>query len=135
MKTRFPFLAAFALLAAAALSACVQGPPATQPEEAEAQALGTVYSLTELATAVSNAGVACDLQQNDRVTAASASGDCSSTTVVMMFDTREDREQIVATLQAISLDGTVSLLVGENWIVNSPEVETLHDSLGGEIVT
>lgn len=98
--------------------------------------LGKVTSIDTVRDAFMDAGGVCNWKQTDKVTVATASGECSKDTVIMLFTDREDRETVVTNLQSLRLDGhELTLLVGENWIINSPEAEAMQDELGGEWVT
>lgn len=125
-------VAAAALLLA--LTGCTSA-PAADPTPTSAE-LGKVSTVEEVRDAFIDAGGVCNWKQTDRVTVATASGECSSKTVIMLFDDRSDRETVVSNLQALKLDDSeLTLLVGENWVINSPDAETMASTLGGEWVT
>jgi hypothetical protein len=123
----------FALVVA--LAGC-SAPGATATPTPTTQALGKVSAIDEVRDAFIEAGGVCNWEQTDQVTAATASGECSSKTVIMLFDDRAERETVVTNLQTLKMtDSDLTLLVGENWVINSPDAEAMQDELGGEWVT
>lgn len=117
-----------------ALTGCT-GAPAADPTPTPTE-LGKVSTIEQVRDAYIDAGGVCNWEQTDVVTAATASGTCSSSTVIMLFTDRTERETVVANLRAFKMDDRdLTLLVGENWIINSPEAEDMQSELGGEWLT
>ncbi|MGA6128854.1 MULTISPECIES: hypothetical protein [unclassified Microbacterium] len=102
-----------------------------QPQETEQQELGRISTIDELKDAFIDAGGVCNWKQTDVVTDATASGECSDQTVLMLFANTDEKDELVSFLS----EGTISeptLLVGENWVINSPEAEAMQETLGGD---
>lgn len=99
--------------------------------------LGQVHDINELVSAYESAGGVCDdWEQTDQVSSASASGNCSSSTVLMTFDSVADRDSTADAILSLPIEGeTTTILVGENWIVNADDVHRISTSLGGDLLT
>lgn len=94
----------------------------------------TYSTVNDLRDAFVAAGGACpDWRQTNRVTLAAQSGDCSDSTVLSIYSSEADRDQVVENLKSFGMG--VHLLVGENWIVNVEGPEEYADELGGTVVT
>jgi len=104
--------------------------PTTSPTQAPRATFGTV---TELRDALVAAGYPCPAwEQTDVVSAAAQSGSCSDADVLSVYVGTEGRDVVVATLKEL---GGASLLVGDNWILNSPDAPALQAKMGGVVVT
>lgn len=129
MKT----IPALALLLA--LSACSQ-PAATTAASSASPTVVTAktYSkLTDLRDDVIAAGYSCpDWQQTNKVTLAAASGSCSDNDVLSIYLNSADVSKVVQNLK--SINSSVHLLVGPNWIFNTQAAETFQPKLGGTVV-
>jgi PBP1b-binding outer membrane lipoprotein LpoB len=122
------------LLSGCAVSA--PGASATPAATPTTEPLGRVSIIDEVRDAFIDQGGVCNWDHSDHVTAATASGKCSDQSVIMLFADQEDRDSVVGTLQSFKLeDSDLTLLVGENWIINSPEAEEMQATLGGEWIT
>ncbi|MDT3331387.1 hypothetical protein Q9S78_11980 [Microbacterium sp. KSW-18] len=116
-----------ALLIGSATGCTAQTP---EPEQTQ---LGRISTIDELKDAFIDAGGVCNWKQTDVVTDATASGECSDQTVLMLFADMDEKEELVSFLS----EGSISeptILVGENWVINSPEAEDMQGALGGEWV-
>lgn len=94
------------------------------------------YSSVEaLRDAFVNAGGECpDWDQANQVTLAAESGVCSETSVLSIYLTQADRDELVANYKAFGfIEGT--LLVGDNWVINDPNAKELSKRLGGTLVS
>lgn len=99
-------------------------------------------SIEDLRDDYASTGVDCSgWQQTDDYSAALASGSCSDSDLLALF---ENQDAVLASLEAkaklmyeFELDyGAVpaqSLLVGDNWTINSDDAEGLALKLGGEV--
>lgn len=125
----------FATAAALTLSlvAC-SGSPSTPDPETAPPGLGKVSTIEQLRDAFIDAGGVCNWAQDDGVVDSTASGTCSSTTVLSIYTTTEKRDAVVDRVTSLNgmIDQASTLLVGENWIINSPEAESMQETLGGE---
>lgn len=122
---------------AAVLALLISGCSAAAPQAAPTPtsiAIGKASTIEDVRDAFIDAGGVCNWEQTDVVKAATASGECSSHTVIMLFSDRSERETVVSNLQQFKLEGGLTLLVGENWVINSPEAEDMQSQLGGEWV-
>ncbi|MFB9309333.1 hypothetical protein BJY17_001205 [Agromyces hippuratus] len=114
----------------AGCSAAAQPVPAPEPEP-----VATYSTVDELREAFVAAGGECpEWVQGDQVTLAAQSGSCSDDTVLSIYTGATDRDEVVGNLKTL-LSDDLSLLVGENWIINVPEPELYVDKLGGTVVT
>lgn len=114
-----------------------ESPASDSPAPSAASELGEVADIDALVDAYMEAGGECaDWDQTDQVTAASASGNCSSTAVLMVFDDKAKLESTSRTLLGMVLEGeTKSILVGPNWIINSDQTYNVVAELGGDLRT
>lgn len=104
--------------------------PSTTNGPAHAVEYGTVAALKDAAVA---AGYICpSWDQTNQVTDAAESGSCSDQDVFMTFTSQTGRDHVVALLKK---SGHAQLLVGPNWVINSPAERPLQDTLGGVVVT
>lgn len=111
-------------------SAATSAAPSASPTPTIKATYGTV---TELRDALVAAGYECPAwEQADQVKLAAQSGSCSDADVLSVYVGAEDRDVVVATLKEF---GGASLLVGENWILNSPEAPAFQAKMGGVVVT
>jgi len=125
---------AFTLVAAVLLLAGCAAEPESTPTPTSV-ALGRASTIEQVRDAFIHAGGVCNWEQTDQVIAATASGECSDSTVIMLFDDRADRETVVSGMQSLRMeDRRLTLLVGENWVINSAEAEDMQTNLGGEWV-
>lgn len=135
-KMKRPTLATavLAIPAMILLSGCggaESGPPASSGASLE---IGKAASVEEVRDAFVAAGGECDWERTDRITVAAESGDCSGRTVISIYATEQDLDDAVSTLRG-NTPMKLNLLVGDNWIINSPEAEGMDDVLGGEWIT
>ncbi len=101
---------------------------------ANGQAYGDIE---ELKSAYEAAGGLCpEWNQNNQVIGALQSGDCDSSTVLMFFGSPEDAKDRALDLKnsSKSYGLTPSLLLGENWLINSKYVELVEPKLGGLLI-
>ena len=102
-------------------------PPAPTPA-------ATYSTVTALRDAFVAAGGDCDeWVEGDMVTLAAQSGDCSTSTVLSIYISEADKSTVVANLKAFG--SGVHLLVGENWIINTPDPASYLKGMGGTVVT
>lgn len=94
-------------------------------------------SVVELRDAAVAAGLECpNWRQSNKVTAAAESGTCSSSTVLSTYLSERDKREVVANHKQFNdmLDDDDPVLVGPNWIINSPQAAELQQLLGGTVV-
>jgi len=119
-------IASLATLCLSGLLGCAQAPKSTY---------SSVY---ELKLAYEEAGGDCsEWVQDNAVLDADDSGNCDGDSVLMVFDSKTSAEYRANAL-AEMLSGygfDVNLLLGENWLINSPDVELIKPALGGKLVT
>lgn len=100
--------------------------------------LGKVSTIDEVVDAFTAAGGVCNWKQDDVVDEAVASGNCSDAAVISIYANSDDRDQSIennrAIFELLGAEVELNLLVGENWIINSPEAESMQSALGGEWV-
>ena len=119
----------FLLSLAAVLALC--GCASSGPAE------GSSYgSIDDLVSAYVAAGGDCsNWEQTNVVTLAAESGACNSSTSLSTFSNQSDRDASVDNIKSLSgLIGGVVLLVGPNWITNSPDADQFRDELGGTLI-
>jgi hypothetical protein len=100
----------------------------------QAQAYGDIE---ELKLAFEDAGGLClEWNQDNQVSGALQSGTCNSSTVLMFFGSPEDAKDRALDLKTSlkSFGLTPSLLLGENWLINSPDVQIVEPQLGGLLI-
>lgn len=99
--------------------------------------LGKVSTIDEVVDAYVAAGGVCNWQQTDEVKIAVASGACSKSTVIAIYENTEERSRSIKMqreiLQLLDPDNStpLTLLAGENWVINSPDAEEMKEALGG----
>jgi hypothetical protein len=124
---------ALPLLAVFLLAGCAATEPMSAQEKPEQVA--TYATVVDLRDAFVEAGGDCpEWEPTNRVALAAESGECSGNTVLSTYASESSRDQVVSDLKSIALDG-VNLLVGENWIINTPTPSDYVDTLGGTVVT
>jgi len=95
----------------------------------------TYRSVEELRDAFVQAGGDCpNWEQSNQVKLAAESGTCSSTNVLSIYTSSASKDEVIATLKSLGMEG-LSLLAGDNWIINDPEVKNLDTAIGGVLVT
>lgn len=98
---------------------------------------GAFDDIGQLKQAFEKAGGSC-LQWNEsnNVTSALQSGDCNSETVLMLFGSSEEALERAEDLRDMSLSFGFepNLLVGENWLINSNQVESVQPAMGGTLM-
>lgn len=130
-NTRFLYLVASATLSVS-LFGCSSA--ISEPEEILAKSYTDISQLKDDFIA---AGGVCDIwEQTNKVTAALQSGDCGSKTVLSLFSSKEAAESAALELKnlMINLGTEPSLLLGENWLINSPDVRKVQPKLGGLLI-
>lgn len=132
-QSRTTALALLALGGASlALAGCAGGessPTSTITGEA------TAYdSLEELRDLYVEAGGECpEWELLDPGDYAAEAGRCSDQVVITVYQDPTQIDEVVQS--ALDLIVETHLLVGENWIINTPDPEEFVDALGGEVVT
>lgn len=119
------------------LTGCVakQGPtepPPSQPETGnKPERYATVAALRD---AMIESGYHCPRWvQSDNVTKALQSGSCNDNDVLSIY---LDSAAVQSSIEVLKgMDAEVTLAVGENWIVNSPDAEAVSQMIGGTVVT
>lgn len=130
MIKRFGALTMCAAIALAVTGCSTSSPPESSPTAAP---LGKVSTIEDLRDAYIEAGGVCNWDQTDVVTGAVASGNCSDKSVLMLFADSADRTAAVARMGSMT-EFEKHLLVGENWIINAPDVADVQEKLGGKVV-
>lgn len=92
--------------------------------------------INEVVKAYEDAGGACDWHPTGETDGFYSSGDCSPTTAISIYATTAERDEAVDRILAAAkaTGNDAMLLVGENWILNSPDAEPMRAVLGGELV-
>jgi hypothetical protein len=93
--------------------------------------------IDDLRLAFEEAGGSCSSWvQDNAVTGALQSGNCDSETVLMFFGSKEDASDRALDLKKTTKDFgfTPHLLLGENWLINSPQVDLVEPELGGVLI-
>lgn len=140
MKTRILAIPMVAI--AFALSACsVQSDTTknTNTGESEQQAVlpgSTEYAHVEdLKDALVAEGFPCpEWEQSDVVSFAATSGSCDDTSVLSVFLSDSAKEEVIQNQKALN-DLGGHLVVGKNWILNTPDAEAWAEKLGAMPVT
>jgi hypothetical protein len=110
-------------------------------EAAEKAAAGGVIAfddISQLKEAFEKAGGSClEWNQSNNVSSALQSADCNSETVLMLFASPEGAKERAEELRAmyIGFDLEPNLLLGENWLINSKQVNPVHPAMGGTLIT
>lgn len=110
-----------------ALSGCTQ-PPASG---------GKFSSIDELKTAYIKAGGSCpSWKQSNVITSALQSGDCDSSSVLSLYGSADaaTSSAMITKNGMVKMGMSPHLLVGENWVINSPQVESLQTKMGGLLI-
>lgn len=139
--TRVKRLSPHRRMAAAVLASAVLGATlaacggSSESGESDSGPFGTFKSVEALRSAYVDAGGSCDnWDNNDRLDAATESGDCDESTVLSIYASKPDARDAADAL--LGATGQDDVLVGANWIVNTTEdLEELAATLGGEVVT
>jgi hypothetical protein len=121
--------ATLGLLLALTLSACSGVAAQTGPTP-----IGKVSTIEQVRDAFIAAGGVCNWKQDDRVDDATASGTCSDQTVIMLFANPDDKAMVANRLSEVLAGVGTHLLVGDNWIINSPEAVKMQKEIGGKVV-
>jgi hypothetical protein len=115
------------------LSGCTGTPaPKTSTAPASSVPAATYKTVDALRVAFTKAGGDCSgWVASNPVKLAAQSGDCSGSTVLSTYLSSASRDQVIVNLKSF---GNVHLLVGENWIINTPSPEPYADALAGTVV-
>lgn len=121
------------LLLILALTGCSSTVAASTPTPTPEESYSTV---AELRDAFEDAGGDCsEFEQTNNITLSAQSADCNSTTVISVYTSESNRDQVVSNVQDLMGDKPLHLLVGKNWIINVEDPEAYVDGLGGVVVT
>jgi hypothetical protein len=123
------------VLVAGAILLLLTGCSASSAKTAKPAAPKATYAtVTALRDAFVKAGGSCDdWNETDVVTVAAQSGDCSDSTVLSIYVSQTSRDQIVNFAKTSGV--AAHLLVGKNWIINTPNPQKYVKNLGGTVVT
>lgn len=141
MHYRKSLAATALLLSTIALSGCAGGPSSAPSESSTPTKTmppnGEHYSsVGALKDAFVEVGGECSTyEENNVVTLAAESASCGEDTVLSIYSSSSDRDEVVDNLKGFADLVGVNVLVGENWIVNSNKVADLQPKLGGTLVT
>lgn len=94
--------------------------------------------ISQLREVFEKAGGSClEWNQSNNVSSALQSADCNSETVLMLFGSSEEAKERAEELRAmyIGFDLEPNLLLGENWLINSKQVNSVHPAMGGTLIT
>lgn len=129
-------LATVSLAAAAALSGCAGIPGLGGGETTIPVITGTptsYASLEDLRDAFVAAGGECAAwEEIDPGEADARGGRCGDDTVLAVY--ADPAELAAAVEKSVNLATSTHLLVGENWMLNTPEPHRFVDALGGTVV-
>lgn len=107
-------------------------------EEISPPEIGVAYNtIDELRDAFVEAGGSCpSWEQTNEVVAALQSGNCSLSTVLSLYGSTDAASSAALALKNLLLgyELEINLLLGPNWIVNSPEVELIRSEMGGTLL-
>lgn len=131
---------ALALTGCGGSSADTTSGPAPEPFETAPPANGGTYpTVEELKDAFVAAGGSCpSFNEDNAVTLAAQSADCSGSVVLSTFLSSSTIDELIQNNKEIFADIDIDLdpwLVGENWVINAPDVDELREKLGGTIVS
>ena len=115
----------------------IEGDSSTVDETAPREIGGAYDTIDELRDAFVAAGGSCpSWEQTNEVVAALQSGNCSRTTVLSLYGSTDAASSAALALKNLLLgyELEINLLLGPNWIVNSPEVELIHSEMGGTLL-
>lgn len=139
MKT---IIAAF-MATAFAIAGC-GGPTNASPSESSAPSpthtvppAGEHYSsVAALKEAFVAAGGGCSTYaETNKVSLAAESAECGSATVLSIYSSVGDRDQVISGMKQFADVVGMTVLVGDNWIVNDKHVSGYQPKLGGTLVT
>jgi hypothetical protein len=116
------------------LTACSSSTPATTKTPVKNVSYSSVADLRD---AFVKAGGACDSGVQDNVVGGAAeSGTCDEETVLSTYLSTDSRDTVVDNVKTIGAGMVdVTMLVGKNWIVNSPDAAKVKAELGGTMVS
>ncbi|MGK3708925.1 hypothetical protein [Arthrobacter sp. IK3] len=134
------FAASSLVLTGCGSSADTTSGQAPEPSETAPPANGGTYAtVEELKDAFVEAGGSCpEFSQNNGVTLAAESADCSGSVVLSTFLSSSSIDQLIQNNKEMFADIDIELnswLVGENWVINAPDAEDLREKLGGTVVS
>lgn len=123
------FIGTLSIFLIVTLASCAQEEIVSGPEE--------FFEISELRAAFEEAGGSCPLwEQKDNVTDALQSGTCDGETVLMLFSSSEKAQnrafELSETMKRFGLEP--HLLVGPNWVVNSPQVVLVEPIMMGKLI-
>ncbi|MCC3299780.1 hypothetical protein [Arthrobacter caoxuetaonis] len=113
---------------------------APEPSETAPPANGGTYAtVVELKDAFVEAGGECPaFDQDNAVTLAAESADCSDSAVLSTFLSSSTIDQLIQDNKEVFADIDFEMnpwLVGENWVINAPGAAELREKLGGTVVS
>ena len=136
---------AAALMAVGSVVLAGCGGAAAEPAPAETTAPpasgGSYGSIEELKDAFVAAGGECaDFIQSNQVKLAAEAGSCSTNSVISTYLSSSDISKLIQNNKDLYEELGSSLerspwLVGENWVINAPEVVEVREHLGGTLVS
>ena len=125
------------LLLTTALSGCAGIPGLGGGETPTPPITGAATSydtLEQLRDAFVAAGGECgSWEEIDPGEADARGGRCDDTTVLAVYANKAELDDAVE--RSINLATSTHLLVGENWMLNTPEPQRFVDALGGRVIT
>lgn len=100
---------------------------------------GSFSSLADLQEAYVAAGGECSQWvQGNRVTLAAESGDCDGDTVLSTFISSDQIAELIQSNKdlhkELEMESDSVWLVGQNWVINSPDAVEIQEELGGQLV-
>jgi hypothetical protein len=117
------------LLLVLSLAGCSSTASTPEPKE-------TYDSVAELGDAFEDAGGDCsDFDQTDQILSAKESAICNPSTLISIYASESDRDQMIASLKNSLGDTPPHLLVGKNWVINTENPDEYVDELGGKVIT
>jgi hypothetical protein len=124
--------AAILVSSLAGCAATAESAPTSVPVEPAPPA--TFDTVDDLRSAYVDAGGECsEWRQTDVITLAAQSGQCDADTVLSIYLSESNRDEVIAGMKSIL---AVHLIVGENWILNTDaEDDSFATELGGTVVT
>jgi len=121
------------------VSSCSQSHEAATNESAiDSKPTATRYtSVVELRDAYVSAGGECsEFKQTNKVKYAAESAECGDSAVLSTYLSEGAvQKQMESTKQALANIDSDTWLVGDNWIVNSPEIDKIQAQLGGNKIS
>jgi hypothetical protein len=103
----------------------------------ETPELQQVENLNELRLAFEDAGGSCDQwEQTNAVIGSSESATCDGQTVLSVYSTSSLAIEAASSLRDLTIQFglTPSLLLGDNWLINSPDVQLVRETIGGTLI-